>query len=636
MKRNKLLTLNAGPLEMLFDSEIGWVRRIRLGGREVVRAIYGAVRDQNWATVPPRLSMLEQRIESDNFHIVFKAVCQSSDVHFEWIGKLTGDKEGTLQFDFEGIAQSKFLKNRIGLCLLHPIAECSGKPCRVKHVDGSETQSNFPSDISPHQPFKNISKISHDIAPGIEAEVAFEGDVFEMEDQRNWTDASFKTYSTPLEIPFPVKMRRSEQIQQRIQIKINGDANVLSSGSVETQKIELDAGMVSRPASIRVGLGLATPIFLHDEMAIERLKALEMNHLSMHVYPSRRDWRNQVIISSQLGAQIGINLHLAVHLGNRASEEFRAFVECLKDEHVPVKGVQIFHETQGTTDHSFLEQAKSIMEGLGLDIAVVAGTDASFAELNRNPDCVGDEAFPCYSINPQVHAFDDMSLMETLEAQSSTVESAWKLFGRPVLVSPVTLKPRFNPNASVKEKSPVAGQLPSQVDPRQSTLFTAAWTLGSLANLLPNPHVHSLTYFETLGTQGIMEHASGSQYPSVFKSIPGGVFPVYHVFRDLAGFSEVSLIDVEEADELACLLLIQGEQQRVLMANLTSESKEIDIQLECLCVSVRTLESNNLQQAMAEPDVFQASAEEFVIPNGVFNMFLSPYAVATIDLLTTE
>jgi len=39
---------------------------------------------------------------------------------------------------------------------------------------------------------------------------------------------------------------------------------------------------------------------------------------------------------------------------------------------------------------------------------------------------------------------------------------------------------------------------------------------------------------------------------------------------------------------------------------------------------------------MAEPDVFQASAEEFVIPNGVFNMFLSPYAVATIDLLTTE
>ena len=621
---------------MLFDPEIGWVRRIRLGRREVVRAIYGAVRDQNWDTVPPRISMLEKRIESDNFHIAFKAVCQSGDIHFEWIGKLTGDREGAIQFDFEGIAQSKFLKNRIGLCLLHPIAECAGKSCRVRHVDGTETQSGFPLDISPHQPFKNISRISHDISPGIETEVAFEGDVFEMEDQRNWTDASFKTYSTPLEIPFPVKMRRGEQIQQRIQIKINGDASVISSGSEDAQKIEVDAGMVSKPASMRVGLGLATPIFLHDEIAIERLKALEMNHLSMHVYPSRRDWRNQVIISSQLSAQIGINLHLAVHLGNQASEEFRAFLECLKDEHIPVKLVQIFHENQRTTDHSFLEQAKSIMERLGLAIDLATGTDVYFAELNRNPDCVGDDAFPCYSINPQVHAFDEMSLMETLETQSSTVESAWKLFGKPVIVSPVTLKPRYNPSAIGKEKPSVAGKLPSQVDPRQSTLFTAAWTLGSLASLLPNPHVHSLTYFETLGTQGIMEHASGSQYPSVCKSIPGGVFPVYHVFRDLAGFSEVSLIDVEEADELACLLLIQGEQQRVLMANLTCELKEIDIELECLCVSVRTLEAGNLQQAMAEPDAFQASAEEFVIPNGVFNIFLPPYAVATIDLLTTE
>lgn len=29
----------------------------------------------------------------------------------------------------------------------------------------------------------------------------FEGDVFEMEDQRNWTDASYKTYCTPWGCP---------------------------------------------------------------------------------------------------------------------------------------------------------------------------------------------------------------------------------------------------------------------------------------------------------------------------------------------------------------------------------------------------------------------------------------------------
>ena len=38
-------------------------------------------------------------------------------------------------------------------------------------------------------------------ADGLRAEA---GDVFEIEDQRNWTDGSFKTYSTPLSLPFPV------------------------------------------------------------------------------------------------------------------------------------------------------------------------------------------------------------------------------------------------------------------------------------------------------------------------------------------------------------------------------------------------------------------------------------------------
>ena len=34
----------------------------------------------------------------------------------------------------------------------------------------------------------------------------FNGETFEMEDQRNWTDASFKTYCTPLSLPYPIKI----------------------------------------------------------------------------------------------------------------------------------------------------------------------------------------------------------------------------------------------------------------------------------------------------------------------------------------------------------------------------------------------------------------------------------------------
>ena len=41
---------------------------------------------------------------------------------------------------------------------------------------------------------------------------ATEGDSFEMEDQRNWTDASFKVYGTPLKNLSPVEVKTGTKI----------------------------------------------------------------------------------------------------------------------------------------------------------------------------------------------------------------------------------------------------------------------------------------------------------------------------------------------------------------------------------------------------------------------------------------
>jgi len=48
-----------------------------------------------------------------------------------------------------------------------------------------------------------VRAITHEVAPGVRAEVRLLGDVFETEDHRNWTDANFKTYGTPLRLLFP-------------------------------------------------------------------------------------------------------------------------------------------------------------------------------------------------------------------------------------------------------------------------------------------------------------------------------------------------------------------------------------------------------------------------------------------------
>ena len=69
--------------------------------------------------------------------------------------------------------------------------------------------------------------------------------------------------------------------------------------------------------------------------------------------------------------------------------------------------------------------------------------------------------------------------METLSAQAATVECARRISGgRPVVVSPVTLKARFNVVATGPIPPVPRGELPPQVDARQMSLFAAAWTAG--------------------------------------------------------------------------------------------------------------------------------------------------------------
>ena len=100
--------------------------------------------------------------------------------------------------------------------------ECAGQPCTIEKTTGEKVKGSFPDLIAPHQPFFDIRAIRHTVVPGLEAEVRMEGDTFEMEDHRNWTDANFKTYCTPLAKPYPVKIESGTTIQQAVTLTLKG------------------------------------------------------------------------------------------------------------------------------------------------------------------------------------------------------------------------------------------------------------------------------------------------------------------------------------------------------------------------------------------------------------------------------
>jgi hypothetical protein len=181
------IPLRAGPVTMVFDADNVFLRYIRVGPHEVLRGINAPIRDQNLATVAPRVSKLHVENRGDSFRVTLDVLCREADIDFRWKGSISGSDQGVVEFTFDGEAHSAFKRNRIGFCVLHG-PTTAGQPWMIEMADGTNSVGHFPRYISAHQPARNLKAVPHDIASGFRARVEFEGEVFEMEDQRNWTD----------------------------------------------------------------------------------------------------------------------------------------------------------------------------------------------------------------------------------------------------------------------------------------------------------------------------------------------------------------------------------------------------------------------------------------------------------------
>jgi hypothetical protein len=193
---------------------------------------------------------------------------------------------------------------------------------------------------------------------------------------------------------------------------------------------------------------------------------------------------------------------------------------------------------------------------------------------------------------------------------------------------------RFNPNATGPEPEPGPGELPYQVDLRQMSLFGGGWTAGSLKYLAESAP-QSITYYETTGWRGVMETEAGSPVPDKFRSIPGSVFPLYHVLADVGEFvgGEVILSTSSDALKVDGLALRNDSgKTRVLLANLSPEAQQVSVQNLGQDVRVRHLDETNAATAMGSPENFRAEkGSAMQTTDGVLELSVLPYAVVRID-----
>jgi hypothetical protein len=556
--------LRAGPLRAIFDC--GQLRWIRLGEREVLRAIYFALREPSWATVPGRLFDLTIEAEPESFRIRFVSRHRRGPVAFDWEGRIEGGADGRIVFTLDGSAGSTFLRNRLGFCVLHPAPVYAGHACVIETVAGERREGVFPRLVSPQQPFLGLRAIAHEVAPGVEAELRMEGETFETEDERNWSDDSFKTYGTPLALPMPVQVEEGERLRQSITLCLFGEASepvreaAALGGALPQQRSVVEAVAVAvdtarllpRPALGLAGAGLVT-LAAADA---ERLRGLRLDHLRADLHLDSDGWPTALERASANARRLDRPLELALFLPDEPGRALSALADRARELRPRLSSWLVFRASDRTTPDGLVAQARETLSALEPAALFAGGTDSHFVELNRRrPSPAGLDRLS-FALTPQAHAFDDATLVENLATLHWLAETAHSFAPNIALsISPVSLRSRVDPRPAASREP---GEPPFTDDPRQGTPFAAAWTLGFIASAAEAGFA-SLSLFELVGPRGVMAE--------------GRTFPVFDALADVTAFSGAAVCGSRSLrpDRVQALALRSGERTRLFLANVTGE-----------------------------------------------------------------
>jgi hypothetical protein len=622
------IELAAGPLSALLHE--GDLRHVRVGDVEVAQRIYVAVRDEVWNTIPGAIGNLEVEAADDRFEVHFDCEHRHGDIDFAWRAQISGDSDGTIAYRMLGVARSSFRFAKIGLNVHHPLRECVGRPYTAQTTAG-ELHGTLPAEIAPQLlqdgkltgMFAPYEALAISLAEGLELQFRFSGDLFELQDHRNWTDANFKSYCTPVSLPWPFEAKRGQRFEQAVELRVSGASlrqrptrtrTVVRVGEEPLRRLPpLGLGMPEsgvEPGG--EGLGLlraAAPAHLRADVALADDECQE--HLQRALALAR-----ELRAKLELGlfiqdGELGRLSELAGPLSAAGGDIVRVFV---------FAGGIGFSSTSGTTTPAALMDA--VREQLGATlpgVPLAGGTNQFFTELNRvHPDPASMDGL-VFSMNPQVHAADDWSLMENVLAQAETVRMASMLApGLPIYTSPVTLIGRYGPFPAGPTEP---GGPPANFDSRQGALFCAAWTVASIAELA-GAGAAAVTYFETLGPSGIL--------PGVERD--GRAFPVYHVFADLAEVAPAELLaaDVDDPDSIAALALRGADVDMLLIANLASTAREVTVDCGRRAVAqARMLAAATATEAASRPLDFRERTSR---AEGQRTWELEPYAVLRLTL----
>ncbi|WP_114948241.1 D-apionate lactonase [Microvirga calopogonii] len=607
----------------------GNLRAISYDGLEVLRAISYVVRDKDWGTYSPVIDEQVVREGDNEFTVTYRAACRGlEDQSLTYRATIHGTAAG-VTFDVVAEPGTDFLTNRCGFCILHPIVNLAGTPVTVEHTNGEMEQSILPDLIEPWQPFKDMRAISHHVGPGLVASCRMEGGVWEMEDQRNWSDASYKTYVRPLELPWPYVMPRAVADRQTVTLTIADRRQQQPAASRTLREEAVTISLVpASGAAPKIGLVIAPEEIEATLANIQRLRQVGPQVLLCHFDPNAGHGRDAMAGFAKVAAAYPAEMVLECVVPCRAPHEVELseIAELVRAAGLSFSAIAVSPsvDRQSTPPGSVwpacppLEEVYASAQNAFPGIRLGGGMFSYFTELNRKRVPVDKLGFVTHCTCPIVHAADDLSVMQSLEALPFITRSARAFIGdKPYWIGPSTIGMRQNPYGSRTMDNPNNERIAmASWDPRQDSLFAAAWMIGYAARAA-DANLEVLTVAALAGPFGLLTEGSAA----------GRVRPAFHAASGLSSLAGKELVGCRSSRPSDILAIgVIGEQGRptIWAANVTDRKQSVRI------VSENSLwKMTVLDQHSVESGSLGSLGAAMNVRNGVFEM--EPFAITRLE-----
>jgi hypothetical protein len=377
-----------------------------------------------------------------------------------------------------------------------------------------------------------------------------------MEDQRNWSDASFKTYVRPLALPFPYVIPAGASETQRVVLQLSGqprEARGDGAPAVSTGRRTVP------PLHLRLAEGRPVP----DALPLPQVA----RGLILRVRGDSPG-AERLAAAASLAEREGLSLSVEAIFPQRDPEaEAAACLSALEGLPINALLVAAVRDSRTRPSESIPEGEAPLEATLaalrrGFRGRIGTGTPAFFTEFNRNPPPPADFAF--FGINPIVHAADDLSVIETLGTHTAIMDSAAELVPSAGLwPGPLAIAPTVNPyGPSLAETDGTSRTCLAASDPRHGALFGAAHLLAAIVGVLPT--AEAIAPLHANGPTGLVD-PTGAPYPLAF------------VHAELGQAEGAALVPAPAAQGVAGLAWARDGRFTALLANVGTEEREIEL-----------------------------------------------------------